>query len=83
VCGGDEPLSCVIDQDDVVDSNGVDHAAVKVTVGRGEHHVFPSVFGVKQPISQRPAASRSGACRRLLSVEGVIESVSQRTAEPD
>ena len=83
MCGGDEPLGCVVDQDDVVDSNSFDHAAVKVAVGGGEHNVLPTIFGIKQPISKRPAAPRCGSRRSLLGIEGVVEPVSERTPEPN
>ena len=71
----DVPLGITVDDDNVIDTDCVNHAAVEVTVGCGEHDLFGAILGIEKSIPQGLTSTGSGTSRRLLCIKGVIQAI--------
>jgi hypothetical protein len=83
VSDGDVPLDVSVDDNDVVDADRIDHTAVEVTVSGREHDLFGAILRVEESVPQGLASPSRGTRRRLLGIEGVIQSVPEGAAKPD
>lgn len=75
--GCDVPLGVTVEDHDMIDTDGVDGAAVGMSVGAEENDLLDPILGFDEAIPEGPSPSCRGSCGELLGLEGVIETVAK------
>ena len=67
----------------MINTYRIDDASVQVAVDGREDDVLSAILRIEEAVSECAAPSSGGASGGLFCVEGVVEAIAERAAEPN